>query len=230
MSTIHRSDPSTKITLHDGQRLDRATFLELYEQTPPGVKAELIAGVVQMGSPVGWRHGRGCLRVGTWLGTYGIRTPGVEAFGEVTTALDDLGVPQPDLSLRIAPSHGGLGHYAGKVLGGPSELIVEVADSSRLTDLGAKRADYERAGVLEYIVVALDPDEIFWHVRQGEHLVRIAADPDGLYRARAFPGLWLDPRALLDDDGVSLIAALERGLATAEHANFAAALAARARE
>ena len=68
-----------------------------------------------MGIPVGWRHGRGCLLAGSGSATYGIRTPGVEAFGEVTTGLDDLGVPQPDLSLRIAPSHGGLGHYAGKI-------------------------------------------------------------------------------------------------------------------
>jgi len=36
--------------------MDRATFHELYEQMPPGVKAELIGGVVHMPSPVGIDH------------------------------------------------------------------------------------------------------------------------------------------------------------------------------
>ncbi|MBV8678664.1 MAG: hypothetical protein JO355_15990, partial [Planctomycetaceae bacterium] len=48
---------------------------------------------------------------------------------------------------------------------------------------------------------------------------------DGCYHSEAFPGLWLDPRALLDDDLDGLMATLERGLATAEHAAFVARLA-----
>ena len=35
------------------QRLDRATFHERYCAMPPGVRAELINGVVHMPSPVG---------------------------------------------------------------------------------------------------------------------------------------------------------------------------------
>jgi hypothetical protein len=52
--------------------------------------------------------------------------------------------------------------------------------------------------------------------------------PAGCRRAvplGVFPGLWLDPAALLADDGPALVAALERGLATAEHAAFIARLA-----
>jgi hypothetical protein len=41
-----------------------------------------------------------------------------------------------------------------------------------------------------------------------------------------FPGLWLDPHALAAGDRAALRAALDRGLATAEHAAFAARLAA----
>ena len=84
-----------------------------------------------------------------------------------------------------------------------------------------------RAGrALEYVVFAIDPDEVYWHVRQGDRLVRIPPDPDGLYRSTAFPGLWLDPAAFLADDGPAIVATLERGLATAEHAAFVARLAA----
>jgi hypothetical protein len=100
-----------------------------------------------------------------------------------------------------------------------------VADTSRAIDLGAKLADYERTGVREYIVIALDPDEVFWHVRRDDRLVRVPPDADGLYRSQCFPGLWLDPAALLADDGPGLIATLERGLASAEHADFVALLA-----
>ena len=58
--------------------------------------------------------------------------------------------------------------------------------------------------------MALDPAEVHWHVRHGDELVRIDPDPDGLYRSAAFPGLWLDPSALLRADLEGLIAALER--------------------
>ena len=39
----------------------------------------------------------------------------------------------------------------GYIRGAP-ELVVEIARSSRAFDLGPKKADYERAGVLEYLV------------------------------------------------------------------------------
>ena len=100
-----------------------------------------------------------------------------------------------------------------------------MASSSRSIDLGDKRTDYERTGVLEYIVVALDPDEVFWHVRRDGRFVSVPPDQDGLFRSQSFPGLWLDPRALFANDGLELIAVLERGLATPDHTAFADRLA-----
>ncbi len=105
------------------------------------------------------------------------------------------------------------------------ELVVETARSSRTIDLGSKRDDYERAGVLEYIVVALDTKEVHWHVRRDDKLVRIEPDADGIYRSAVFPGLWLDAAALLSKDLAGVLAVLERGLATPEHAAFVARLA-----
>ncbi|MBV8318370.1 MAG: hypothetical protein JOZ53_25795, partial [Planctomycetaceae bacterium] len=49
---------------------------------------------------------------------------------------------------------------------------------------------------------------------------------DSLYRSEVFPGLWLDPAALMAGDRVGLRVALHQGLATAEHAAFVARLAA----
>jgi Uma2 family endonuclease len=208
-----------------GQRLVRAVFHERYRFTPPGFRAELIGGVVVMPSPVGNRHGIVSAAALLWLGYYKSRTDGVEVCDNASTALDDLAEVQPDALLRIKPDRGGQSRNLDNIIEGAPELVVEVAQSSRAVDLGAKLADYERAGTLEYIVFAIDPDEIFWHARRDGRLVRVPPDPDGLYRSKAFPGLWLDPAALLADDGPAILATLERGLATEEHAAFVHRLA-----
>ena len=223
MSTVERK--LTLAPLVAGQRLRQAEFHARYEAMPPGTRAELIGGVVVMPSPRGYRHGERDTTAGTWLKLYKFRTPGVQVLGNASTALDDLGELQPDVSLRILSEYGGQSRTLGKIIAGAPELVVEVADTSRTIDLGAKLTDYERAGVQEYIVIALDPDEVLWHQRRDGRLVRVPEDADGWYRSRCFPGLWLDPRALLSDNGPALIAALEQGLATPEHAAFVARLA-----
>ena len=43
-------------------------------------------------------------------------------------------------------------------------------------------------------------------------------------RSEVFPGLWLDPRALLTQDWPRLLAVLGQGLASPEHAAFVARL------
>ncbi len=53
----------------------------------------------------------------------------------------------------------------GYIVGAP-ELVIEVARSSRSYDLNEKKAEYEQAGVLEYIVVELEPDRVHWFVRR----------------------------------------------------------------
>jgi Uma2 family endonuclease len=221
MSTVHST---TRATLVEGQRLDAATFFKRYEATPPATRAELIRGVVYMPSPVGRDHGKATVKVGAWLDHYEMRTPGVEVLDGATTMLDDLGVPEPDALLRILPEWGGQTRNWNSIIAGPPELVAEVSKATRYNDLGAKLDDYERAGVLEYLVRAFDPDEVIWQVRIEGRLTAVPPGPDGLYRSVTFPGLWLDPRALLANDSAGLIAALDRGLAAPEHAAFVAQL------
>ena len=209
-----------------GQRMTRAEFHERYHAMPPGKTFELIAGKVYMASPLGRQHGDAHARVMLWLGTYGAFSPGVQVLDNASAALDGLSEVQPDASLRIEPALGGQTHDLGTIIGGAPELVVEVADSSRWLDLGPKLREYDQAGVLEYIVLALDPFDLIWHARRDGHLVRVQPDGDGLYRSTAFPGLWLDPAALAAGDGPALLGALGRGLATPEHAAFIARLAA----
>jgi Uma2 family endonuclease len=226
MSTLDRTE--TLAPLMAGQRMRQPEFHARYEATPPGTRAELIGGVVYMPSPARDRHGIVHHLSNVWIGHYRYRTPGLQALDNATTILDELGESQPDVALRIAPSHGGQSSNVGQYVAGAPELIVEVAASSRPIDLGPKLLDYQRAGVLEHVVFALDPDEVFWHVRRDDRFVRMPPDADGLFRSQCFPGLWLDPQALFADDGLRLVAVLDRGLATPEHAAFVAQLAARA--
>jgi Uma2 family endonuclease len=224
MSTVERTSAPP---LEAGQRLKQPEFHARYHAMPPGTRAELVGGVVVMPSPLVNRHGIVDAGATLWLGTYKSRTPGTQVSHNATTILGDDDEFQPDAWLRILPEKGGQTRDVGKYVGGCPELVVEVAASSRSIDLGAKLSEYERAGALEYIVFAIDPDEVYWHVRQGDQLVRVEPGPDGIYRSTAFPGLWLDPVALFADDGLALLATLDRGLATIEPADFVNELAAR---
>jgi Uma2 family endonuclease len=213
--------------LVDGQRLDQPTFHAVYQTMPPGTRAELINGVVLMPSPVGPPHGRANLIALMWIGFYQANTPGVEALVDTSTALGLKSEPQPDVSLRITSEGLGRTHTDQHIIQGVPELLVEVAHSTRYTDLGPKFDDYERAGVLEYVVRAIEPDEVYWFELRNGRFVELSPGPDGIYRSNAFPGLWLDPSALLTSDIRKLQQVVDLGCATPEHAAFVAKLSVR---
>jgi hypothetical protein len=225
MSTLEKNARLTSPGLVAGQRLDQSAFHERYEAMPPGTWAELIDGVVFMPSPVGPEHARGHVPALVWLSYYEENTPGVAVFDNASTVLGPRSEPQPDLQLRIISEHGGRPPTDRGFVRGTPELIVEVAHTTRYVDLGPKFDEYERAGVLEYIVRSIEPDEVLWHVLEKGRLVTVPADPDGLFRSRVFPGLWLDSQALLAHDTRRLRATLDKGLSTPEHAAFVAKLA-----
>jgi Uma2 family endonuclease len=193
---------------------------------PPGTTAELIGGVVSMPSPVGPLHADARVASIVWLDHYAEATVGVQVLDNASTALDELGEPQPDAQLRIRPEFGGQTRNEPKFIAGAPELVLEISHTTRSMDLGRKLADYERAGVIEYVVCGLDPDEVIWHIARDGRLVAVPPDADGVFRSGAFPGLWLDPTALLASDRAAVRAAVDRGLATPEHAAFVAHLAA----
>jgi len=225
MSTVKRPRVASLPVLIAGQRLDQPTFHERYEAMPPETRAELVGGVVYMPSPMRRDHGtEGRIGAG-WLFYYQLKTPGVKGADGATVKLDQQGEPQPDCQLYIAPELGGQIRYDPEgYFAGVPELIVEIARSSRAFDLGAKKADYERAGVQEYVVVELDPDQIHWFIRRDDRFENLPLGSDGVYRSEFFPGLWLDPEALFAKDRVRLIGVLHQGLATPAHAAFLARL------
>jgi len=213
------------LPLEAGDRLDRATFHARYLAMPKGVKAELVRGVVYMPSPAGLRHGQRHAFVMLWLGMYQTSTPGVEMADNATVFPNPESELQPDACLFIRSESGGQTGVEDDYLTGAPELVVEIASSSASYDLHDKREEYERAGVQEYVVVLTRKPGVRWLALRNGRYEELALGADGLYRSEVFPGLWLDPAALLRLDGKALRAALEQGLAAEDHAVFAARLA-----
>src|SRR5437867_7819563 len=99
--------PATGL-LENGDHLSAAEFLRRYEAMPEEKKAELINGIVYMGSPVRIdQHGEPDNLIQGWLCNYSVATPGVKSATNPTTRLGPDDVPQPDGLLRIAAEYGG---------------------------------------------------------------------------------------------------------------------------
>ena len=163
-----------------------------------------------------------------WAGSATTRPgrPGVEGGDNSTVLLDLDNAPQPDALLFIQPEHGGQVkiNEDGYIEGAP-DLVAEVAASSASYDLHDKLNAYRRNGVREYVVHRVLDGQVDWFVLKEGRFEALAASPDGLLRSTIFPGLWLDPAALVRGDLATVLAVVQQGLSSPEHAEFAAALA-----
>jgi Uma2 family endonuclease len=211
--------------LENGDHLDQRTFHARYEAMPEDFRAELIGGIVHMPSPQRFRHSKAQKLVLRWLDEYAEATPGTEALANNTQILGPESEPEPDGCLFITPEHGGQ-VFVDKddYLNGPPELIVEVSSSTESINLHRKKLDYQKAGVREYVVLALRLQKVFWFVlRRGKY--REAALPaDGIFKSQVFPGLWLAAEAVLNGQRRQVLTVLRQGLASREHAAFVARL------
>jgi Uma2 family endonuclease len=104
-------------------------------------------------------------------------------------------------------------------------LVVEIAASSAAIDLHAKKQAYRRNGVKEYIVWQVLDQKINWfYLDKGEYL-NLPVDTDGIIRSRIFPGLWLAVAQLLAGNLQRVLAVLQEGVQSPEHAAFVQKLA-----
>jgi Uma2 family endonuclease len=133
--------------------------------------------------------------------------------------------PQPDAVLFIDPVCGGQARISlDDYIEDAPELVAEIAASSVTFDLNTKLAVYRRNSVQEYIVWRVLDRQIDWFVLTDGEYVRLPLDDAGLYCSRIFPGMWLDPTALVNGDTKTVLAALARGLASSDHGEFVARL------
>ena len=226
MPPVDRLDPQGIPPLESGDRLTREEFERRYNAMPTLKKAELIEGVVYMASAVRFaQHGVPHFDLIGWLALYRMATPGIQGADNSTLRLSLLNEPQPDAALLILPAHGGRVQIDPDdyITGGP-ELLGEVAASSASYDLHDKLEAYRRNGVLEYVVWRVYDRAIDWFVLRHGQFVPLPLTPDGLYQSEVFPGLWLDPAALIQGDMARVMQVLQQGIASPEHAAFRARL------
>jgi hypothetical protein len=78
--------------------------------------------------------------------------------------------------------------------------------------------------VSEYIVWRVLDQAVDWFVLRDGQYERTSPDAQGLVRSQVFPGLWLDPAALLRGDLAAVLAVVQQGLASPAHDAFVARL------
>ena len=212
--------------LEQGDHLALAEFERRFDAMPTLKKAELIEGVVRMGSPVRWeQHGQPHVIVSFWIGVYLTATPFVRVADNASIRLDGGNMPQPDVAMMLAAEKGGQSRLgADDYLEGAPELIVEIAASTASIDLNIKLGVYQRNNVREYIVWRVLDAAIDWfHLDNGEYRLLLPG-ADGVTRSEVFPGLWLDVAALIAMDFARVLGVTQQGLADGSHAAFVARL------
>jgi len=196
---------------------------------PEVLKAELIDGIAHMPAALSADHGTPHFGMITWLGMYQLLTPGVEGSDNASIRFDDENMPQPEALLRIIETHGGQSRLSEDrdFEGGP-ELIAEISNTTVTLDLGAKRDIYRRFGVREYIVWRVPDRAVDWFVLRSGKYAPLDSGTDGIFRSEVFPGLRLDPVALVNNDAKRLLTVAQLGHGSPEHCEFVAELARRA--
>jgi putative restriction endonuclease len=212
--------------LREGDRLSRDEFERRYEAMPEGTRAELIEGVVHMPSPVRQQqHGEPHFDFITWLGAYSVVTPGVHGGVSSTIRLDMDNEPQPDGVLFIDPKCGGNAFIdADGYIAGSPELGAEISASTVRIDLESKLKAYRRNEIREYLIWRVEEKTFDWYVLRDSKYEALPPSPEGYLKSETFPGLWLDPAALIRGDKARVHEVLQEGLRSPEHAAFVARL------
>ena len=239
LPVIQMLEYSGVVPLRDGDRMDATEFLRRYVADPVVHSAELLQGVVHV---TRWREvhdgnevilpsltvSRGTCHAAITgcLGVYSAYTPGVQGSGPATTIFpSNITCLEPDVMLRILPESGGASTIgADDFVHGAPELLAEISFTSGGRDFGKKFDAYQADGVPEYLVWRTGEREIHWFALRRKKYVALQPHADGTLRSEVFPGLWLDVPALLAGDLAKVLATLQQGIASPEHAAFVAKL------
>ena len=103
-------------------------------------------------------------------------------------------------------------------------MVAEISSSTASYDLHDKMDAYCRAGVKEYLVWRVDDKQLDWFVLREGAYMRLAPGASGDLMSQTFPGLRLAISALTAGDMAQVVGELQKGLGSAEHAEFVARL------
>jgi Uma2 family endonuclease len=189
---------------------------------------QLLTISIRTALPLGWPHGEHHAHLIHLLLSYSLRTPGTGVADNVTVILGEEDEVQPDVVLRVVQEKRGRSQLTReKFVQGPPELVAEIAGSSRAIDLHLKKNRYAQAGITEYVVVCLEPRQLYWFDLQKQS--RLPPSADGIIKSNIFPGLWIHAQGLLRLDNRSTTKALERGLQSPQHHDFVSEIAGESR-
>lgn len=208
--------------LESGDRLTRVEFERRYDAMPTLKKAELINGVVYVASPVRIStHAEPHAVLISLLGNFVLTTPGTRMADNGSVRIDAENEPQPDICLWIDVE----GKEQARIdeddfLSGAPDLIIEVSGSSASYDLHDKLEMYQYNGVREYGVWRTYDGAFDWFRLEKDEFIAIEPDESGVIASSAFPGLWLNVKALLEGRLADVMADLQAGLQSDEHRQF----------
>jgi hypothetical protein len=227
---LHNGNGGSSVTLEPpplepGDKLTRDEFMRRWELHPEIKFAELISGFVYLPSRLTRWQGVRQHAVSAWLGIYQAYTTGTEVGNNATTLMTIDDVTQPDVYLRILPEYGGRSTNEGPYVSGGPELLTEISVSSVSIDMTQKFDLYERMGVLEYVAILMYEQEIRWHRLTAKGYQRVPPAANMIWKSKTFPGLWLDGKAMLANDAAKVLATLQKGLDSPQHAAFVKKLA-----
>ena len=144
--------------------------------------------------------------------------------GSVRLDLDN--EPQPDAYLIIRPEHGGQARISeDDYIEGAPELVAEVAASSASYDLGKKlaRLPAQRRPRVRRLAGPRSPGRL---VREPRRVIRAdrSRRPTASCAARCFPASGSTRPPLMRGDVNGVLAVVQQGLNSPEHAEFVARL------
>ena len=164
--------------------------------------AEWVDGDVTIFVPTAIRHAQIAFFIATLLAWYARRFKlGTVLMAPVEMRLAPIpSSREPDI-LFVATDH--LHRFSRMRLDGPADLVVELlSDESVTRDRRDKLAEYEAAGVREYLIVeprAPREDADLLRLTTDGTYQRIPPDAAGRLHLATLPGFWLDPAWLRQD-------------------------------
>jgi Uma2 family endonuclease len=207
-------------SLENGDQLTRQEFETRYQKMPNLKKAELIEGIVYMGSPLRInQHGEPHANLIGWLSFYQAFTPNLQLGDNCTVRLDFNNEPQPDVLLRIKNGGQSIISDDGYVENAP-ELIGEIAASTVSIDLHDKLKVYCRNQVQEYLIWRVYDYEFDWFRLKDGQYIKQQPDQRGIIKSEIYPDLWLDVNSLLTGNLARVFQVLQEGMATPEYQDF----------